>query len=71
MPRRITISAIPAHVSAFASVIFAFVFMSAAVTEIPEKERQANHSNKARFDDSVLGDGAVLLAALAFDHLGA
>jgi hippurate hydrolase len=49
----------------------AFVFLSAAVSEIPENERQANHSNKARFDDSVVGDGAVLLAALAFDHLSA
>jgi hypothetical protein len=28
-----------------------------------------NHSNKAEFDDTVLADGAALLAALAFDHL--
>jgi hypothetical protein len=32
---------------------------------------QANHSNKARFNDDVLADGAAVLAAMAFDALSA
>jgi hippurate hydrolase len=47
----------------------AFVFLSAADPSIPMEKRQANHSNKAVFDDSVLADGATMLAALAFDTL--
>ena len=34
-----------------------------------DARRQSNHSNKAKFDDSVLADGAALMAALAFDTL--
>jgi hippurate hydrolase len=47
----------------------AFIFLSAADPTIPMEKRQANHSNKAVFDDSVLADGATMLAALAFDTL--
>ena len=47
----------------------AFIFLSAADPNIPMEKRQANHSNKAVFDDSVLADGATMLAALAFDTL--
>ena len=47
----------------------AFIFLSAADPNIPMEKRQSNHSNKAVFDDSVLADGATMLAALAFDTL--
>jgi len=47
----------------------AFIFLSAGDPNIPQEKRQANHSNKAVFDDSVLADGATMLAALAFDTL--
>jgi hippurate hydrolase len=47
----------------------AFIFLSAADPSIPMEKRQSNHSNKAVFDDSVLADGATMLAALAFDTL--
>ncbi|NCA07591.1 MAG: amidohydrolase [Micrococcales bacterium] len=47
----------------------AFVFLGAAFPGIAAQDRQSNHSNKAKFDDSVLADGAALLAALAFDTL--
>lgn len=47
----------------------AFIFLSAADPNLPMEKRQANHSNKAVFDDSVLADGATMLAALAFDTL--
>jgi hippurate hydrolase len=49
----------------------AFIFLGAMPPEIDPEDAEANHSGKARFDDSVLADGAALLAALAFDHLGA
>lgn len=47
----------------------AFIFLSAGDPNTPQEKRQANHSNKAVFDDSVLADGATMLAALAFDTL--
>lgn len=47
----------------------AFVFLGAAYPGIAPQDRQSNHSNKAKFDDSVLADGAALMAALAFDTL--
>lgn len=47
----------------------AFIFLSAADPSIPMEKRESNHSNKAVFDDSVLADGATMLAALAFDTL--
>lgn len=47
----------------------AFVFLGAAFPGTKPEERQSNHSNKAKFDDSVLADGAALMAALAFDTL--
>jgi amidohydrolase len=57
----------------FASVVDlmpgAFVFMGACPDGIDPSTASTNHSNKALFDDSVLADGAALLAALAFDTL--
>jgi len=47
----------------------AFVFLGAAFPGLAPQDRQSNHSNKAKFDDSVLADGAALMAALAFDTL--
>ncbi len=57
----------------FASILSevpgAFVFMGACPTDIDHTAAATNHSNKAIFDDSVLGDGAALLASLAIDAL--
>ena len=57
----------------FASVVNiipgAFVFMGACPDGIDPSTAATNHSNKALFDDSVLADGAALLASLAFDAL--
>jgi hippurate hydrolase len=47
----------------------AFVFLGAGFPGSAPKDREANHSNKAKFDEGVLADGAALLAALAFDTL--
>lgn len=47
----------------------AFVFMGACPPEVDHTTAATNHSNKAVFDDSVLGDGAALLACLAIDAL--
>lgn len=47
----------------------AFVFMGACPDGIDPSTASTNHSNKALFEDSVLADGAALLAALAFDTL--
>jgi hippurate hydrolase len=58
----------------FASIVEeipgAFVFLGASYPNTPPQDREANHSNKAKYDDAVLADGAALLAALAFDVLG-
>jgi hippurate hydrolase len=57
----------------FASVVDimpgAFVFMGACPDGIDPNSASTNHSNRALFDDSVLADGAALLASLAFDTL--
>ena len=47
----------------------AFVFMGACPSGVDHTTAATNHSNKAVFDDSVLGDGAALLACLAIDAL--
>lgn len=47
----------------------AFVFLGAHKPGVDFMTAAVNHSNKAEFDDTVLADGAALLAALAFDHL--
>jgi hippurate hydrolase len=49
----------------------AFIFLGAMPPEVDPEDAEANHSGKARFDDSVLATGGAVLAALAFDHLGA
>ena len=58
----------------FASIVHeipgAFVFMGACPPGVDHTTAATNHSNKAVFDDSVLGDGAALLAHLAIDALG-
>lgn len=48
----------------------AFIFLGAHKPGVDFMSAPVNHSNKAEFDDTVLADGAALLAALAFDHLG-
>ena len=57
----------------FASILSevpgAFVFMGACPPGTDHTTAATNHSNKAVFDDSVLGDGAALLARLAVDAL--
>jgi amidohydrolase len=57
----------------FASVVDiipgAFVFMGACPDGSAPSKAATNHSNKAVFDDSILADGAALLASLAFDAL--
>jgi len=47
----------------------AFVFMGACPEGVDPNTAATNHSNKAVFDDSVLADGAALLAQLAIDAL--
>ena len=57
----------------FASIVSevpgAFVFMGACPPGNDHATAATNHSNKAVFDDSVLGDGAALLASLAIEAL--
>jgi hippurate hydrolase len=57
----------------FASIVKeipgAFIFLGAGASTIPKEKWEANHSNKAVFDESVIADGAALLAGLAIDHL--
>jgi hippurate hydrolase len=57
----------------FASIVHeipgAFVFIGACPPGVEPSTAATNHSNKALFDDSVLADGAALLAELAFDAL--
>jgi hippurate hydrolase len=43
--------------------------MGACPDGIDTSTASTNHSNKAMFDDSVIADGAALLASLAFDAL--
>jgi metal-dependent amidase/aminoacylase/carboxypeptidase family protein len=47
----------------------AFVFIGACPPELDPATAPYNHSNLARFDDSVLPDAAAYLAALAFARL--
>jgi hippurate hydrolase len=47
----------------------AFVFMGACPPGIDYTAAATNNSNKAVFDEAVLGDGAALLASLAIDAL--
>lgn len=58
----------------FASVLRAvpgaFIFVGACPPELDPATAPNNHSNLARFDDSVLPDAAAYLAALAFARLG-
>ena len=57
----------------FASILSevpgAFVFMGACPVGVDHTSAATNHSNKAVFDDSIVGDGAALLAQLAIDAL--
>ena len=46
-----------------------FIWMGTANPNTPEHQREWNHSPLARFDDSLLGDQAAALAALAFERL--
>lgn len=55
--------------SVLAEVPGAFIFLGACPPEVSIADASTNHSNKALFDDSVLADGAALLAALAIDTL--
>jgi len=47
----------------------AFIFLSAGSPDLAPEQWQANHSNKAIYDEAVIKDGAALLAQLAFDVL--
>jgi amidohydrolase len=57
----------------FAAILHAvpgcFVFVGACPPELDPRTAPYNHSNLARFDDSVLPDAAAYLAALAFARL--
>jgi hippurate hydrolase len=57
----------------FASIVKeipgAFIFLGAGSSQVPKEQWESNHSNKAVFDESVIADGAALLAGLAIDHL--
>ncbi|MEY3888923.1 MAG: hypothetical protein RLZZ90_620 [Actinomycetota bacterium] len=55
--------------SVLAEVPGAFIFLGACPPESDFMQAATNHSNKALFDDSVLADGAALLASLAIDTL--
>ncbi|MBB5633953.1 hippurate hydrolase [Cryobacterium mesophilum] len=73
-PERFSIAETPvAGGEDFASVLLAvpgaFVFVGACPPELDPETAPYNHSNLARFDDSVLPDAAAYLAALAFARL--
>lgn len=55
--------------SVLAEVPGAFIFLGACPPESDFMKAATNHSNKAVFDDSVIADGAALLASLAIDTL--
>ena len=55
--------------SVLAEVPGAFIFLGACPPESDFRQAATNHSNKAVFDDSVIADGAALLASLAIDTL--
>mgnify|MGYP000095957692 CR=1 FL=1 len=46
-----------------------FIFLAAGHPDIAPEHWQSNHSNRAVYDESVISDGAALLAQLAFDVL--
>lgn len=48
----------------------AFIFLGACPKNDNPELVATNHSNRAVFDDSVIADGAALLASLALSHLG-
>ncbi|MEZ7130491.1 M20 family metallopeptidase [Nonomuraea sp. AD125B] len=48
----------------------AFVFLGATPAHIDPERAEMNHSPRAEFDDGVLADQAVALAALALRHVG-
>ena len=48
-----------------------FMWLGTANPDTPEHVREWNHSPLARFDDSVLGNQAAALAAVAFERLAA
>ena len=48
-----------------------FMWFGTVNPDTPEHLREWNHSPLARFDDSVLGDQAAALAAVAFERLAA
>lgn len=48
----------------------AFIFLGACPKNDNPDLAFTNHSNRAVFDDSVIADGAALLASLALSHLG-
>ncbi|MEV6982734.1 hypothetical protein AB0M95_15945 [Sphaerisporangium sp. NPDC051017] len=49
----------------------AFVFLGATPSHIDPARAEMNHSPRAVFDDGVLADQAVALAALALRHVAA
>lgn len=55
--------------SVLAEVPGAFIFLGACPADVSLDDASTNHSNKALFDDSVIADGAALLASLAIDTL--
>ena len=55
--------------SVLAEVPGAFIFLGACPPEVSLEDAATNHSNRAKFDDRVLADGAALLASLAIDTL--
>lgn len=46
-----------------------FIFLGAGASDVEPSAWQANHSNRAIFNESVISDGAALLAQLALDVL--
>lgn len=55
--------------SVLAEVPGAFIFLGASPADHDPAETAFNHSNKAVFDDSVIGNASAVLAALAIDTL--
>jgi hippurate hydrolase len=46
-----------------------FIFLGAAAEGLAKADREANHSKRAVYNESVISDGAALLAQLAFNVL--
>jgi hippurate hydrolase len=47
----------------------AFIFLGASLADEDPETAPFNHSNKAKFDDSVIASGVAVLSALVFDTL--